>query len=185
MKPTFFESSADFRSWLERHHASARELLVGFLKVGSGRRSISWPEAVDEALCFGWIDGVRRRLDADRYVIRFTPRKAGSRWSAVNIRRIGDLKTRGLVTQAGMRAFEARTEAQSRTYSYEQSKAPELDLPLAKALKAHRKATAFMKTLAPSYQRKIIHWVMSAKSPEVRLGRLRKAMAAFESGRKL
>ena len=185
MKPTFFQSPEDFRAWLERHHGSAVELLVGFVKVRTGRAGMTWPQAVDQALCYGWIDGVRRSLDSARYAIRFTPRKPGSRWSAVNIRRIVDLKARGLMTPAGLKAFAARTEAKSRTYSYEQSRAPELEAPLARVLTANRKAAAFLKTLAPSYQRKIIHWVMSAKSPEIRLGRLHKAMAAFEKGRKL
>jgi uncharacterized protein YdeI (YjbR/CyaY-like superfamily) len=185
MRPTFFKTPEDFRSWLARNHASATEQLVGFMKKETGQAGITWPEAVDQALCFGWIDGVRRTIDSNRYSIRFTPRKPGSRWSAVNIRRASDLEAEGLMKTAGRKALEERSEARSRTYSYEQKEAPELDAPLARALKANKKAVAFMDTLAPSYQRKVLHWIMTAKSPEVRLGRLNKAMAAFEKGKKL
>lgn len=184
-KPTFFETPADFRTWLERRHGSARELLVGFFKKKTERPSITWAEAVDQALCFGWIDGVRRTIDSERYSVRFTPRKPGSRWSAVNIRRVSHLEGEGLMRAAGRKAFEGRSEAKSRTYSYEQSDAPRLEPSLAKALKANKKAAAFLQTLAPSYQRKVIHWIMTAKSADVRRGRLEKAIAAFEKGKKL
>jgi len=185
MKQIFFATSEDFRAWLERHHDTAKELLVGFAKKASGQPSISWQEAVDQGLCFGWIDGIRHRLDDKRYTIRFTPRKAGSRWSAVNIDRAVTLKAKGLMKPAGIAALEARSEAKSRTYSYEQVKAPELDAALAKTLKANRTALAFMKAQAPSYQRKVIHWISTAKSAEVRRARLQRVMDAFEDGRKL
>ncbi|MDO8348630.1 MAG: bacteriocin-protection protein, partial [Planctomycetota bacterium] len=131
MHPTFFATPGDFRGWFERHHDAASELLVGFVKKGVGRPSITWPEAVDQALCFGWIDGVRRRLDDERYAIRFTPRKSGSRWSAVNIGRAAALQAEGLMQPAGAKAFAARTAAKSRTYSYEQAQEPKLDAALA------------------------------------------------------
>ena len=118
--PTFFPAPADFRRWLEEHHETASELLVGFYKVGSGRPSITWPESVDEALCFGWIDGVRRSIDAHSYTIRFTPRKKDSIWSAVNIRRFGELVEQGRVTPRGQAAFDRRKEEKSRVYSFEQ-----------------------------------------------------------------
>lgn len=185
LEPKHFDTPDEFRAWLEEQHDSASELLVGFMKKTTGKPGITWPEAVDQALCFGWIDGVRRSIDSDRYSIRFTPRKHGSRWSAVNIRRAADLRTRGLMRPAGLKALAARSAARSRTYSYEQREAPRLAEVLAKILKANRKAAAFMETLAPSYQRKIVHWVMTAKSADVRLGRLNQAIAAFEKGRKL
>jgi uncharacterized protein YdeI (YjbR/CyaY-like superfamily) len=185
MKPTFFDTPEEFRVWLDEHHDSESELLVGFLKKTTGKRSITWPEAVDQALCFGWIDGVRRSIDSTRYSIRFTPRKPGSRWSAVNIQRAADLEARGVMKAAGLSALATRSESKSRTYSYEQRQAPRLTPLLAKILKANKRAAAFMATLAPSYQRKVVHWVMTAKSADVQLGRLSKAMAAFEGGRKL
>src|ERR671910_750162 len=123
MEPTFFATPADFRAWLESHH----ELIVGFHKQGSGRPSITWPEAVDQALCFGWIDGVRRRIDDTSYSIRFTPRKARSTWSAVNIKRMQELVEEGLVAPAGLAAFERRTDDRSAIYSYEQRKAAKLE----------------------------------------------------------
>jgi uncharacterized protein YdeI (YjbR/CyaY-like superfamily) len=183
--PTYFATPADFRAWLERHHGSAGELLVGFVKKGGKQPSITWPEAVDQALCFGWIDGVRRRIDDERYSVRFTPRKPGSRWSAVNIRRATDLDAKGLLRPPGRQAFAARSEARSRTYSYEQRQTPELDAPLARVLKANKQAAAFLATLPPSYRRKVVHWVMTAKSAEVRLQRLQRAIAAFAKGRRL
>ena len=185
MKPTFFATPDAFRKWLARHHDAAKELLVGFVKTGIDRPSITWPEAVDQALCFGWIDGVRRRLDDERYTIRFTPRKSGSRWSAVNIRRAAELQASGLMQPAGVKVLAARTAAKSRTYSYEQAKATELDATLAKTLNANPKAATFLAALPPSYQKKVVHWVMSAKAADVRLARLKKAMAAFAAGRRL
>src|SRR5690349_3484974 len=113
MTPTFFETPAQFRGWLQDHHRTASELLVGFYKVGSGRPSITWPQSVDQALCFGWIDGVRRRIDDDSYSIRFTPRKPRSIWSAVNIKRFQELAAEGLAAEAGHEAFNRRNEARS------------------------------------------------------------------------
>lgn len=184
-KPMFFASPEKFAAWLARHHASADELLVGFYKRGSGKPSMTWPESVDQALRFGWIDGVRRSIDEESYTIRFTPRRPGSAWSAVNIKRVAALDARGLMKPAGKKAFAARAEAKSKTYSYEQKKAATLAAPLAAALKANKKAAAFMAALTPSYQRKIVHWVMSAKKEDVRRRRLRQAIAAFEAGKKL
>src|SRR5919204_4603501 len=120
MEPTFFATPADFRAWLERHHDSVSELLVGFFKKGSGRPSITWPEAVDQALCFGWIDGVRRSVDEVSYANRFTPRRPRSHWSAVNVQRLEELRRLGLMHPAGLRAFEARSDERTATYSYEQ-----------------------------------------------------------------
>src|SRR6202045_4522703 len=119
-KPTFFPTPSDFAAWLEAHHDKFHELLVGFYKKSSGKPSITWPESVDAALCFGWIDGVRRRIDDVSYSIRFTPRKPRSTWSAVNIKRVGELTSQGLMCSAGIQAFEARQEERSRIYSFEQ-----------------------------------------------------------------
>jgi uncharacterized protein YdeI (YjbR/CyaY-like superfamily) len=119
MTPKFFRTPADFRRWLERHHGTQPELWVGFYKKGSGRPSITWPEAVDEALCFGWIDGIRKSVDAERYVNRFTPRRSRSNWSLVNIRRVGQLIAAGRMQPAGLRAFDARDERKSGVYSFE------------------------------------------------------------------
>ena len=127
MQPTFFATPAEFRAWLERHHADRRELLVGFYKKSSGRPSITWPESVDEALCFGWIDGVRRSLGEEAYTIRFSPRQARSTWSAVNVRRARELIAEGRMTPAGLAAFEARGDDRTAIYSYEQRRAATLD----------------------------------------------------------
>src|SRR5512144_2295095 len=136
MEPTFFATPAAFRRWLERNHARAAELWVGFHKKASGRPSLTWPESVDEALCFGWIDGVRRSLDAASYVIRFTPRRPKSVWSAVNIRRVGRLRRLGRMRPAGLAAFRARTADRSRIYSFESSP-KQLAAPYARKLKAN------------------------------------------------
>ena len=120
MSPTYFPTTADWRAWLERHHAGAQELLVGFHKRGSGRPSITWHESVDAALCFGWIDGHRKRLDDARYTIRFTPRKPGSTWSTINIRKVQELTRLGLMTPAGRAAFRKRSTKKSGIYSHEQ-----------------------------------------------------------------
>lgn len=127
MAPRFFATPADFRSWLERHHAEEDELLVGFYRTSTGRKSITWPESVDEALCFGWIDGVRRGIDAESYSIRFTPRRSRSIWSAVNIKRADELIEFGRMTPAGLAAFEARTDDRSAVYSHEQRRAAKLE----------------------------------------------------------
>lgn len=146
---------------------------------------MTWPESVDQALRFGWIDGVRRAIDEESYSIRFTPRKKGSTWSAVNIRRVAELEAQGLMKPAGLKAFKARSDAKSKTYSYERKDEAALAPPLAAKLKANKKAAAFMATMAPSYQRKIIHWVMAAKGEDVRLRRLNQALDAFEQGKTL
>ena len=171
MSPTFFPTPADFRRWLEAHHATEQELLVGFYKTGSGQPSITWPESVDQALCFGWIDGLRKRVDNERYTIRFTPRKPTSTWSAVNIKRVEELTALGLMTPAGLKAFEARKENKSGIYSYEQRTAelpPEYD----KVLKANRAAWTFFQAQPASYRKAAMWWIVSAKQEATRLKRL-------------
>jgi uncharacterized protein YdeI (YjbR/CyaY-like superfamily) len=171
MDVVFFDSSADFRAWLEAHHASATELWVGFYRKDSGKRGISYPEAVDQALCFGWIDGVRRGVDATSYTNRFSPRKLGSNWSAVNIKRVGELSALGLMHAAGVKAFEARDPARVQELSSE-GRAIELDGEYAERLRAHPEASAFFHAQSPWYRRTASWWVVSAKKEETRLKRL-------------
>jgi uncharacterized protein YdeI (YjbR/CyaY-like superfamily) len=182
MKPTFFATPAELRAWLEEHHATETELLVGFYKrgsakVASGRPSITWPESVDEALCFGWIDGVRRSLGEEAYTIRFTPRRTTSIWSAVNVKRVAALTEQGRMREAGRRAFAARKAAKTGIYSFERSEAAILSPIQEKKLRANRKAAAFFDAQAPWYRRTAIHWVISAKREETRERRLAQLIA--------
>jgi uncharacterized protein YdeI (YjbR/CyaY-like superfamily) len=172
MEPTFFAAPSAFRAWLEEHHERARELWVGFYKKGSGKPSITWPEAVDEALCFGWIDGVRKGIDDVSYTIRFTPRKARSIWSSVNVKRAEELARLGLMRPAGLSAFEARAAERSGIYAYEQRNAAELAEEYERRFRANRAAWDFFQAQAASYRRTAIWWVVSAKREETRLKRL-------------
>jgi uncharacterized protein YdeI (YjbR/CyaY-like superfamily) len=181
VKPKFFHTAEDFRRWLQRHHASAPELLVGFYKLASGRPSMTWPESVDEALCFGWIDGIRRRVDELSYTIRFTPRRPGSIWSAVNTRRARTLAARGRMAQAGLAAFEARTPNRSGRYSYE-TRPGELVAPYSGMLAANTAARQFFQRQAPSYRRAATWWVVSAKKEETRLTRARRLVELSGQG---
>jgi uncharacterized protein YdeI (YjbR/CyaY-like superfamily) len=151
LKPEFFQTPADFRNWLDNNHATATELWVGFYKRNSGKRSITWPESVDQALCFGWIDGIRKRVDENSYQIRFTPRRRGSIWSAINIKRAKELVRQKQMRPFGLRAFAARIENKSGIYSYEQ-RSTELRQPYAKLLKKNKAAWNFFKTQSPSYR---------------------------------
>ena len=183
--PTFFETPAAFRAWLKKHHETAAELVVGFYRKDSGRKSITWQEAVDEALCFGWIDGIRRKHSEIAYSNRFTPRRARSNWSAINIARVAELTKQKRMQPAGHAAFAKRSEARSRIYSYEQTDLAVRFLPaLEKIFKKNKKAWAFFETLPPYYRRGEIRWVNGAKQEETRLRRLDKVMAACESGRR-
>jgi len=173
VKPTFFRTPADFRKWFEKNHDRVPELLVGFYKKGSGKPSITWPESVDEALCFGWIDGIRRTIDEESYSIRFTPRRARSVWSAVNLKRVAELTKLGRMHPSGLRTFEARDPRRTYTYSFEQRKEGQKLGPEYQAkLEANAKAWAFFQAQAPYYQRTVSWWVMSAKKEETRLKRL-------------
>jgi uncharacterized protein YdeI (YjbR/CyaY-like superfamily) len=172
--PNYFKTPAAFRAWLEKHHATAKELLVGFHKIDSGLPSMTWPQSVDEALCFGWIDGVRRRVDEQRYSIRFTPRKPGSIWSAVNIRKMEILQAQGLVLAAGLAAFAKRSETKSAIYAFEQKKPAAFDPVSEKTFKANRAAWAFFTEQAPWYKQKVIWWVISAKQEKTKRSRLQK-----------
>jgi uncharacterized protein YdeI (YjbR/CyaY-like superfamily) len=183
MVPTFFATPEDFRAWLEANHDSARELLVGFYKKGSGMPSITWPESVDEALCFGWIDGVRRSIDETSYTIRFTPRKPSSNWSSVNIRRVDDLTKQGRMRPAGLKAFEARRDDRSGVYSFEQERPPSLDGPYEQRLRENEAAWDFFQRRPPSYRKTASWWVMSAKREETRQKRLDQLIADSAAGR--
>ncbi len=171
MKPTFFKTPADFRSWLEQHHARADELLVGFYKKESGKPSITWPESVDEALCFGWIDGIRRRIDDIRYSIRFTPRRRGSIWSNVNTKRLAELTKEKRMRPAGVKAFEARDPKKTDIYSFERETAI-LPAEFAKVFRANAKAWKFWEAQPPGYRRLAAYFVTSAKQEETRRRRL-------------
>ena len=171
MKPQFFATPADLKAWFDKNHQKAQELLVGFYKRDSGKPSITWPESVDEALCVGWIDGVRKRVDDESYTIRFTPRKTTSIWSAVNIKRVGELTKQGRMRPAGLEAFGRRRENKSGIYSYEQ-RPDELDEPYAGILRKNKAAQKFFESRPGSYRRAAIWWVVSAKKEDTRLSRL-------------
>jgi uncharacterized protein YdeI (YjbR/CyaY-like superfamily) len=183
MEPTTFERPEDFRDWLERHHDTERELWVGYHKKGSGRASMTWPESVDEALCFGWIDGVRKRIDAERYMIRFTPRRTRSVWSAVNVRRATVLTEQGRMRPAGRAAFEARREDRSGIYSYEQRDRAVLDPVYEKRFRARKEAWEDFAARPRWYRQAAIRWVMSAKKEETRERRLTTLIEDSAAGR--
>jgi uncharacterized protein YdeI (YjbR/CyaY-like superfamily) len=170
--PQFFASPNAWRAWLDKNHAADQELWVGFYKRDSGRPSITWPEAVDGALCFGWIDGVRKNIDAVSYKIRFTPRKRRSIWSAINIKRARELSELGLMHAAGLAAFERRDGDRSAIYAYEQRKAATLPPEFEKQFRTNRKAWVFFQSQPPWYRRTSTYWVISAKKEETRLKRL-------------
>jgi uncharacterized protein YdeI (YjbR/CyaY-like superfamily) len=171
-KPKFFPTLTDWRAWLEKNHADQEEMWVGFYKHDSGRPSITWPESVDGALCFGWIDGVRHSIDAVSYKIRFTPRKPRSIWSAINIKRATELTGLGLMHAAGRAAFEKRQGDRSAIYSYEQRKAACLPAEYEKQFRAQRDAWKFYQAQPPWYRRTSTYWVISAKKEETRTKRL-------------
>ncbi|HYI47222.1 MAG TPA: YdeI/OmpD-associated family protein [Allosphingosinicella sp.] len=181
--PTFFATEADFRAWLGAHHVTATELLVGFWKKASGRPSMDWPQARDLALCFGWIDGVRKSLGADSYTIRFTPRRKGSIWSRVNIARYEALKTAGLMTEAGTSAFQDET-ARTGVYAYEREQAALTPAETA-LFRASKPAWADWRKRPPGYRRVALHWVTGAKRAETRARRLAVLIAGSEAGRKI
>jgi uncharacterized protein YdeI (YjbR/CyaY-like superfamily) len=181
---TFFETPSEFRAWLEAHHDTETEFWVGFHKKGSGRPSITWPEAVDQALCFGWIDGIRKSVDESSYANRFTPRKAKSTWSKVNIAKVARLKEQGVMMPAGLRAFEARDDARSGIYSFEQDQHT-LDPAYERQFQENGAAWEFFQAQPPGYRRIVSFWVMSAKRGETRLKRLATLIEDSEHGRRI
>jgi uncharacterized protein YdeI (YjbR/CyaY-like superfamily) len=171
VNPKFFKTPSAFRKWLAANHAKSKELWVGFYKKSSGKPSLTWPESVDEALCFGWIDGIRKGIDEASYMIRFTPRKPTSVWSAVNIRNVGKLIKEKRMQPAGLKAYQARKENRSGIYSYEQRSAELLE-PYLEKLKRNKAAWKFFQAQPPSYRKIMNWWVVSAKQEETRLKRL-------------
>jgi uncharacterized protein YdeI (YjbR/CyaY-like superfamily) len=184
LKPKFFRTPADFRRWLEKNHTTAAELWVGFHKKDSGKPSITWPESVDEALCFGWIDGIRKRVDEISYQIRFSPRRRGSIWSATNIKRAKELAKQRRIRPAGLKAFAARIENKSGIYSYEQRNT-DLPKPYAKLLKKNKAAWDFFQVQPPFYLRMIGWWIISAKKDETRMARLAKLISESAKRKRL
>lgn len=184
MEPIYFSSPAEFRAWLEENYEKERELLVGFYKVGTGKPSMTWSQAVDQALCFGWIDGVRRSVDKERYINRFTPRRPMSNWSAINIKKVEELTKLGQMKAAGIAAFEKRKDLKSRGYSYK-NRPERLSTDLEKVFKAYPSAWTFFSAQAPSYRKSMIYWVMDAKQEVTKMNRLNKLIQASEDGKRL
>jgi uncharacterized protein YdeI (YjbR/CyaY-like superfamily) len=184
MKPKFFATQSDFRKWLENNHDKEPELLVGFYKVGSGKPSMTWSESVDQALCFGWIDGVRRSIDAESYSIRFTPRRPKSVWSAINIKKIEELTKKGLMKPAGRAAFEKRTEDRSAIYTYE-NKPKKFSDEFEKLFRANKSAWEFFEKQPNGYRRNLMFWVMSAKQRSTQVSRLGKLISECENEKRM
>lgn len=182
-QPTFFATTGNFRRWLEANYETASELLVGFWKKGSGKPSVDWPQARDQALCFGWIDGVRKSLGEESYTIRFTPRRKGSIWSKVNVERFNALKAEGQMTPAGERAYE-ENKSRSGLYAYERELAalsPEDEAEF----RRHKAAWADWEKRPPGYRKVVLHWVTSAKKPETRAKRLAALIECSANGEKI
>jgi uncharacterized protein YdeI (YjbR/CyaY-like superfamily) len=179
MTPTFFAKQADWRNWLEENHKNETEFLVGFYKVDCENQSMTWSQSVDEALCFGWIDGIRKSIDKNSYQIRFTQRKSGSIWSAVNIKKVEQLIQQGLMKPSGLVSFEKRTESKSKIYAYE-NEGIKLSPDFEERFKANKIASEYFQSIAASYQKLSTHWVMSAKQEATKLKRLNELIADSE-----
>ncbi|NOT35964.1 MAG: bacteriocin-protection protein [Saprospiraceae bacterium] len=173
MTATFFETQIEFRKWLEKHHKKETELIVGYYKVDSGKPSMTWSQSVDQALCFGWIDGVRKSIDKESYSIRFTPRRSTSIWSAVNIKKVEELTKAGLMKPEGLKAFSLKTEDKSKIYSHEKEPII-LETNYEKKFRKNKLAWDFFMKQAPSYKKVMTHWIMSAKQEKTRQSRLEK-----------
>ena len=184
MKPIFFATPAEWRTWLERNHANTSEVLVGFYRKASGRPTMTWSEAVDQALCFGWIDGVRKGIDEESYYNRFTPRRPNSNWSAINIKKVEQLTKQGLMHPAGLAAFERLSDERSKTYSYERANA-QLDEAYEKRFREHKGAWAFWESQPPGYRKVATWWVISAKREETRERRLATLIEDSANGRRI
>lgn len=185
MEPHFFATQDDFRQWLDKHHTKETELLVGFYKVGSGKPTMRWPESVDQALCYGWIDGIRKSLATDSYTIRFTPRKASSIWSAINIDKMENLIAKKLVKPAGLAAYGKRTESKSRVYSHERTEDAVLPVEMEDEFKTNAAAWAFFNKQAPYYKKTVIHLIVSAEQEKTRQSRFEKLLKASAEGKRL
>ena len=183
-QPIFFETPAELRGWLAQHHDTAREVWVGYYRKATGRPTMTWKESVDEALCFGWIDGIRKGIDETSYMNRFTPRKPGSNWSRINVENVARLVKEGRMQPAGLRAFEARQEAKTGQYSYE-NRPHEFEEPYLGRIKQDPAAWEAFWAQAPSYRRAAIWWVISAKQEATRLRRLEKLIEDSAAGRRI
>jgi uncharacterized protein YdeI (YjbR/CyaY-like superfamily) len=184
MSPLFFPNKSELHKWFTKNHLKEKEFNLGYYKVGLGKPSISWSESVDVALCYGWIDGVRRSIDADSYMIRFTPRKPSSIWSTINIAKVGELIKQGLMRPEGLAAFEKRKEHRSKIYSYE-SEEKALPPEYESRFKANKQAWEFFKSQAPSYQKTAIHLVVAAKQEVTREKRIATLISDSEAGQKI
>jgi uncharacterized protein YdeI (YjbR/CyaY-like superfamily) len=185
IKPTFFASAAELRRWFKKNHAKETELWIGYYKKGTGKKSVTYPESVDEALCVGWIDGVRKSIDDESYMNRFTPRRQGSHWSAVNLRRVRELTEEGRMLPAGLKAHEARDPKKAGLYSFEQRSAITFGRQELSEFKASIEAWRFFQQQPPGYRKLATFWVMSAKREATRQRRLAALIADSAGGRRL
>jgi uncharacterized protein YdeI (YjbR/CyaY-like superfamily) len=183
MNPVYFQDQNEFRKWLENNHDKESEIIVGYYKVGTGKPSMTWSQSVDQALCFGWIDGIRRSVDNERYCNRFTPRRLTSTWSNVNIKKVEELKKLGLMKKPGLDAFNNRKDSKSGIYSFENE--AKLNDSLEKIFKANKNAWEFFVKQAPSYQKTRIHWILSARQETTKISRLNKLIQASEKKNRL
>jgi len=184
VKPHFFKNTGEFRKWLEKNHTTEKELIVGYHRVDTGKPSMTWSESVDQALCFGWIDGIRRKIDDERFCIRFTPRRPGSNWSKLNISKVEELKKQGLMTRAGLDLYENRKDTSVERYSYENQPA-EFPPDMEKLFRNNKSAWDFFEKQPPSYRKVRIYWVISAKHDDTKLNRLNKLISSSEKGERL
>jgi uncharacterized protein YdeI (YjbR/CyaY-like superfamily) len=185
MNPIFFDSPSAFRRWLEKNHATSQELYVGYHKKHTGKPSLTWSQSVDEALCFGWIDGIRRSWDEEGYIIRFTPRRKQSIWSAINLKKMEQLIEEGRMTAAGLAVFQARKPEKTNKYSFEQRETAKLPPSLEKQFRANRKAWAFFQAQPPGYRRLMSFYVVSARQDETRQRRLERLIRDSEAGKRV
>jgi len=184
MIPIFFRDTIEFRKWLEENHDKEKEVVVGYYKVATGKPSMNWSESVDEALCFGWIDGIRKSIDQESYCNRFTPRNPKSNWSAINIKKVEELIRQGRMRPAGLAAYEKRSEARSEVYSYE-NKPEQFSPELESRFRENTAAWEFFSRQSTSYKRTIMFYVMGAKQEATRFSRLDKLMQACMEGKRM
>jgi uncharacterized protein YdeI (YjbR/CyaY-like superfamily) len=184
MNPFYFKDQNEFRKWLEKNHNKESEIFVGYYKVGTGKSSMTWSQSVDQAICFGWIDGIRRSIDKERYCIRFTPRKPTSTWSNINIKKVEELRKKGLMKNPGLEIYKNRKDSKSGIYSFE-NQITRLDDNFERIFITNVIAWDFFVKQAPSYQKTRSHWIMSAKQEKTKISRLNKLIKASENHTRL